>query len=313
MKSVRKLFNKINIDGQILFNEPLSSHSTFRIGGNADVFIRAASVNDLIKIKQTASEEGVPLYPLGEGANILFPDRGYRGVILDTSGLYSFKLDYKSDFSSKKILVKASAGVKISSLAEVCTMEGLAGLENFYGMPGYIGGSVYMNARCYGVSLSDRIESVFYLDENCDINEYIYNENDFDYKKSPFQDKNVIITGALFSLIKNNSGELLNSMYSFKDQRKAKGHYLYPCAGSVFKNNRDFGEPSGKIIDRLGLRGYSIGGAMVSEKHANIIVNRGNATEKDIKNLIDYIYTKVFESFGFSLEREIIYVDGGGK
>ena len=98
-------------------------------------------------------------------------------------------------------------------------------------------------------------------------------------------------------------------MYSYKEERTAKGHYLYPCAGSVFKNNRDFGEPAGKIIDRLGLRGYSLGGAMISEKHANIIVNKGNASEKDIKELIDFISRKVFEAFGFKLEREIIYVN----
>ena len=333
MKSLRKLFNKINIEGEILFDEPLSCHSTFKIGGKADAYIRAASSEDIIKIKKTADSENIPLYPLGEGANVLFSDKGYRGIILDTSLLDYFEIIedfslYKSnagpdsftlpellpaDLSNETVFVKADAGAKMSRLAAACTGEGLQGLENFYGMPGYVGGSIYMNARCYGVSLSERLKYVFYIDENCSKKLYVYSSDDFDYKKSPFQNKNVIIFQALFSLKKISDPALLERMYSFKEERKEKGHYLYPCAGSVFKNNRDFGEPSGKIIDRLGLRGFSVGGAMISEKHANIIVNTGSATAKDIKELISLVSRKVYDSYGFSLEKEVIYVDEGVK
>ena len=334
MKSVRKLFNKINISGEILFDEPLSSHSTFKIGGKADIYIKAASSEDIIKIKKIADSENIPLYPLGEGANILFSDNGYRGIILDTSLLDSIEVmngssvfgadsvsaapELQHDLNAgiwnnnkENVFVKASAGVKISSLAETCTEKGLEGLENFYGMPGFVGGSVFMNARCYGVSLSERIKNVFYIDSNYEKKQYIYSKDDFDYKKSPFQNKNVIILEALFSLKKSLNPDLLDIMHSFKEEREAKGHYMYPCAGSVFKNNREFGEPTGKIIDRLGLRGFSVGGAMISEKHANIIVNTGNATEKDIKKLINFVSRRVYDSCGFSLEREVIYVDEG--
>ena len=336
MKSLRKLFNKINIDGNILYNEPLSEHSTFKIGGKADLYIRAASSEDIIKIKKTADSENIPIYPLGEGANVLFSDRGYRGIILDTSLLDSVEIIQSSALSHSKaavplpeyyadseleggpdhqdhFYVKASAGVKMSRLAETCTEKGFQGLENFYGMPGFVGGSVYMNARCYGVSLSDRIKSVQYLNSICEKEEYIYCREDFDYKKSPFQNKNVIILEAIFSLDKSSEPDLLEKMHSYKEERKSKGHYMYPCAGSVFKNNREFGEPTGRIIDRLGLRGCSVGGAMVSEKHANIIVNTGSATEKDIKKLIDLVRDRVYDSCGFSLEREVIYVDEGVK
>lgn len=307
MKSLRKLFNKINIDGEILFNEPLNLHSTFKIGGKADVYIKSGSVKDIIKIKKLSQEENIPLYPLGEGANVLFSDNGYRGIILDTSLLDS--IHFEEPLNTGYTAVSAEAGVKMSSLAGKCVEKGLKGLENFYGMPGYVGGSIYMNARCYGVSLSERIISAAFVDSSCTVKKYKYCKDDFDYKKSPFQNKDAIILSALFSLEKGETPELAEKMYSYKEERTAKGHYLYPCAGSVFKNNRDFGEPAGKIIDRLGLRGYSLGGAMISEKHANIIVNKGNASEKDIKELIDFISRKVFEAFGFKLEREIIYVN----
>jgi UDP-N-acetylmuramate dehydrogenase len=306
VKSLRKLFNIINIDSEIIFDEPLYLHSTFKIGGNADAYVKISSAEDIINIKKAALLENIPLYPLGEGANVLFSDKGYRGIIIDTSLLDSVTFEGSSGTE-----VRAQSGVKMSDLSEICVEKGLKGLENFYGMPGFVGGSIYMNARCYGVSVSDRIKSVTYIDSECRLNEYIYDENDFRYKISPFQNKDVIIFDTVFFLKNNPAPELRKYMFTCKEERKAKGHYLYPCAGSVFKNNREFGEPTGKIIDRLGLRGYSLGGAMVSDIHANIIVNKGDATEKDIKNLIDFVCRKVFDSFGFKLEREVIYVDEG--
>ena len=306
VKSLRKLFNKINIDSEIIFDEPLYLHSTFKIGGNADAYVKVSSTEDIINIKKAAGIENIPIYPLGEGANVLFSEKGYRGIILDTSLLNSVSFEGISGTE-----VRAQSGVKMSALSEMCVERGLQGLENFYGMPGYVGGSIYMNARCYGVSVSDRIKSVTYIDSECRLQEYIYDKNDFRYKISPFQNKDVIILDTIFILKNNPVPELRNKMVACKEERKAKGHYIYPCAGSVFKNNREFGEPTGKIIDELGLRGYTIGGAMVSEKHANIIVNKGDATGEDIKNLIDFVSRKVFDSFGFKLEREIIYVDEG--
>jgi UDP-N-acetylmuramate dehydrogenase len=308
VKSLRKLFNKINIDSEIIFDEPLYLHSTFKIGGNADAYVKVSSADDIINIKKAALHENIPLYPLGEGANVLFSDKGYRGIVLDTSLLTSVTFEGISGTE-----VRAQSGVKMSDLSEICVGKGLKGLESFYGMPGFVGGSIYMNARCYGVSVSDRIKSVTYIDNECRLNEYIYNENDFKYKISPFQNKDVIILDTVFFLISDSTPELRKYMFTCKEERKSKGHYLYPCAGSVFKNNREFGEPTGKLIDRLGLRGYSIGGAMVSDLHANIIVNKGDATEKDIKDIIDFVSKKVFDSFGFELEREVIYVDERGR
>ncbi len=305
MKSLRKLFNKINIRGEILFEEPLTLHSTFRIGGNADIYVKPQDEKSVRLIKEIADENSIPVYPIGGGANILFQDKGYRGIILDTSDLKGISFDNE--------LVYAEAGVEMSGLAEFTAGKSLKGLETFYGMPGCAGGSIFMNARCYGTSVSDRIIKVTYLDSSNSISTYSFSKKDFGYKVSPFMDKNVIILSAVFSLEEDEAPLLLKRMLSYRKEREEKGHYLFPCAGSVFKNNRDFGEPTGKIIDRLGLRGFKIGGAMISEKHANIIVNTGGATEKDVKNLIDLIEDKVFESFGFRLEREIIYVDEGGR
>ena len=303
MRSLRKLLNNINIRGEILYDEPLSLHSTFRIGGNADIYVKVFNIDDIILTKKAADKENIPLYPIGGGANILFQDKGFRGIILDTSNLKAVSID--------KERVSVKAGVEMSTLAEFTVNKNLKGLEAFYGMPGCAGGSIYMNARCYGISISDKIETVTYIDKNNSIIKYIYNENDLNYKISPFQNKNIIILNAVFKLDINNLHDIKKKMLSYKIEREEKGHYLYPCAGSVFKNNREFGEPTGKIIDKLGLRGVSIGGAMVSEKHANIIVNKGNATEKDVKNLIEYIKERIFDSFGIHLEREIIYVEQG--
>ena len=167
---------------------------------------------------------------------------------------------------------------------------------------------VYMNARCYNASISDALKAAVYLDGDGNICTLETAGGGFDYKKSPFQTNGGIILEGIFATTGGVAAELLQEMEGYKKDREAKGHFAYPCAGSVFKNNRAFGLPSGKIIDNLGLRGYTVGGAKISEHHANIIVNCGNATAQDVKDLVDLIQVRVKEATGFQLEREIIYV-----
>ncbi|MCL2793084.1 MAG: UDP-N-acetylmuramate dehydrogenase [Spirochaetaceae bacterium] len=301
MESLRKLFNKINIEGKLLFNEPLSGHCTFKIGGNAEVFAVPSSIRDMEIILSEIKKASVPYLILGEGANILFSDNGFSGVIISTTNLN--KVSIKDD------MVYAEAGAKVSNLAEFSCKSYLSGLEYFYGMPGTTGGSIYMNARCFGQSVSDVLNNVTYINKLSEISTYKTDKNDFDYKVSPFQNNEGIIIGAEFKLGENKEVDLLEKMADFKKERQTKGHYDFPSAGSVFKNNRDFGEPSGKIIDSLGLRGFSIGGAMISPLHANIIVNMNNALAKDVKELVTLIQEKVYNAYGYTLEREIIYID----
>jgi len=311
MKSLRKLFNKINIEGKLLFDENLAKHCTFKIGGNADVFAIPSNVRDMEIILSEVKKAGVPYCVLGEGANILFSDSGFSGVIISTANL--------AGVSVKENIVSAEAGVKISDLAELSCKSFLAGLEYFFGMPGTAGGAIFMNARCFGQSVSDILHKVIYINKDGDLSEYKADKKDFDYKVSPFQKNSGIILSAEFILKKiadevtekdkeKRKLALFEKMAEFKRERESKGHYAYPSAGSVFKNNRDFGEPTGKIIDSLGLRGFSVGGAMVSPLHANIIVNgSGNALAKDVKELVTLIEEKVYKAYGFTLEREIIY------
>ncbi|MDX9801072.1 MAG: UDP-N-acetylmuramate dehydrogenase [Spirochaetia bacterium] len=301
MKSLSKLFNKININGTMLFDEPLSGHSTFKTGGNADLLAVPQNISALEELLSVIKENDIPYFILGGGANILFSDSGFRGVVIDMAGFNSI--------SFNDCIVKSGAGAEFSLAAEEACKKSLSGLEYFYGMTGSTGGSEYMYARCYGKSVSDVLYKVKYLDELGKICTYRAKQGDFGYKKSPFQNTKNIILEAEFILQHSGRDILLDKSAEFKKDREAKGHYSFPCAGSVFKNNREFGHPSGKIIDSLGLRGFSIGGALVSPLHANIIVNNGNATSEDIKKLIHFIEEKVFKTYGFRLEREIIYID----
>lgn len=306
MNILRKLFKKINIDGTLLYDELLSDHSTFKIGGQAEIFASPASVSDMEKILSIIKKEAIPYFVLGGGANTLFHDKGFKGVIINTSLLNSV--------SFKGNILTVGAGVAVSEQAKESCCKGFSGLEYFYGMPGSVGGSIYMNARCYGKSISDLKGKVTYIDDNGDIGEYIIKQKDFDYKKSPFMETKNIILEAVFQLEESAANkvskkEIEEKMISFKKEREEKGHYQYPSAGSVFKNNKDFGEPTGKIINNLGLKGLSQGGVMISPLHANIIVNTGKGRAEEVKTLVEIVKEKVFKSYGFSLEREIIYAD----
>jgi len=301
VESLRKLFNKINIKGQLLFDESLADHCTFKIGGNAQVYAVPSNLSDMEIILSEVKKASVPFLILGEGANVLFDDKGFNGVIISTTNL--------NKVSVKDNIVYAEAGSKISDLADFSCKSFLSGLEYFFGMPGTTGGAIYMNARCFGQSVSDILNKVFFINSNGEISDYKADKNDFDYKVSPFQNNKSVITGAEFILNENREIDLFEKMAGFKKERQEKGHYDFPSAGSVFKNNRDFGQPTGKIIDSLGLRGFSIGGAMVSPLHANIIVNKNNALAKDVKELVILIQEKVYKVYGYSLKREIIYID----
>ena len=301
IKAVEMIYHplsRLNIQGEVLFNESMARHCSFKVGGPADVFLRPQSREDLRKILGSIEDDSVPIYPLGEGANVLVSDKGIRGIVIDMSAFRGVDI-HGGELS-------AEAGLSVSNAAEHAASAGLAGMAFLYAMPGSIGGSVWMNARCYGRSVSDILSSVEVMDRKGNIEQVNAEKLAFSYKRSPFQKTNDIILKAAFRLETGNPEVIRSEMADHSADRERKGHFLYPSVGSVFKNNRAFGMPTGKIIDELSLKGRQIGGARIADYHANIIINTGTASAEDILNLVEYIERKVFEKRGFQLEREII-------
>ncbi len=279
----------------------MDRHTWFAIGGPADLYVAPGDLEQLQTVCRIAHDEGLPRFVLGAGANILVSDRGIRGVVVDLGRLVGIRIEGNR--------VAAGAGVAMSDLAAETSGAGLAGLEGFFAMPGQVGGSVWMNARCYERSVSDCLESVDLLNDSLEVERVPRGQGDYSYKRSPFQGREGVILGATFGLQPGASPEALRArMSEIRADRERKGHFIHPCAGSMFKNNRAFGMPSGRLIDSLGFRGRRIGGAMVSELHANIIVNAGRATAAEVDALAREIEIKVKETYGFELEREVLLV-----
>ncbi|NOY08831.1 MAG: UDP-N-acetylmuramate dehydrogenase [Spirochaetes bacterium] len=296
--NLRELTKKINIKGRLFFDEPMEKHTTFRIGGPADLFCIPEDIEDLKVFFSFCMEEDIPYFTLGAGANILVSDMGIRGAVIDLSLLNGIKFD--------GTYLSVSAGTLISEASRYAEEKSLTGMEFIYSMPGSTGGSLWMNARCYGRSVSDILDSAEILTENLTVRKYQAKREDFGYKVSPFRKMKGIIINASFRLSQGTKKEISEKMAQIKVDREKKGHFLFPSAGSVFKNNRDFGMPAGKIIEKTGLRGFTIGGAKVSDYHANIIVNTGGARASDVLRLIELVENRVFKQFGFKLEREIL-------
>ena len=305
MKNLWQIVQKINIEpGRISLSEPMSAHTTFKIGGPADLFIRISTRAELAAALRSLREQKTPLFILGGGANILVGDRGIRGVVLDLSGLAEARRTVSG--------LTAGAGLSIDSLCENALALGLGGLENFYGMPGSLGGSIYMNARCYEKDISEILGDIVAVSPTGDSSSLPASSCRWAYKKSPFQPggdyEGWTIAGASLNLHADEPEAIAGVMRSRKLDRRAKGHYLLPSAGSIFKNNRDFGKPTGSILDGLGLKGMRIGDAAVSTWHANIFVNLGKATARDMRALIEIAMEKAFSAYGFRLEPEVLFV-----
>ena len=295
----------------IRFNEPMKDHTTFKVGGPADCWIQVKGNNlpsfcrDLLN---RACLEGIPVFILGGGANIVVSDKGIRGIVLDMN---SWKSCSAGDLSD--ILVFES-GTSIDNAVNTTAEKSLGGLEFFAGMPGTVGGAVWMNARCYGSEISDFLyyTEIIYKDEKEKrfTQKRIYNKEGegFGYKKSPFQKMDCLILKAAFKLIKSDKKQLLTDMDKCRNDRKEKGHYLFPCAGSAFKNNYDFGKPAGQVIDECGLKGLKTGGAQVAPFHGNIIINTGSASAYDIRCLVNEVTVRVKNTAGFNLEPEILFI-----
>ena len=303
---------------EIRYDEPMAAHTTFKVGGPADCWARPggeAFPQAAALLLGAARAEGVPVFILGGGANIVVADRGIRGIVLDTSG-WTGETGEREPTADGGTGMGFRSGTSLDAAAELAASAGLSGLEFLAGMPGSIGGAVWMNARCYGREISDALLETEILD--CSTTDggkgephMIHVPMDkaaFGYKRSPFQNRSCLILSARFSLRPGNEREIREQMKTHRRDREAKGHYRCPSAGSAFKNSRDFGKPMGKIIDELGLRGLRIGGAQVAPFHGNIIINTGDAAAADIRALAEEVAQRVQTALGFTPEPEILFV-----
>lgn len=294
METLKKILKENKINSRVFFNEKASKHTTFKTGGLCDVLIIPETTDEL---QFLLSNINTSITVIGGGANLLVSDNGVRGTVIKTVML--------RDISHTDRTLVVSAGADVSDVCRYALKHSLSGFEFINGMPGTIGGAVWMNARCNGKSISDLLTWVDYINTKNIIKRYHFSENDFSYKDSPFQHNSNLIISACFKVSKGHRKEIKQQMRDNYKDRKSKGHFTYPCAGSVFKNNREFGKPSGMIIESCGLKGTRKGGAQIAPFHGNIIINRGKALSKDVLYLIELIEDTVYKKFGFKLEREI--------
>jgi UDP-N-acetylmuramate dehydrogenase len=313
MFKLREFIERINTQagftGESRYGEPMAPHTTFKAGGPADLWVCPGGEGFpeyAAILLEEARAEGIPVFILGGGANLLVSDRGIRGIVLDTSRWTGWRLLPGGD----AVLVRA--GTAVGTLAEELAVENRGGPEFLAGMPGSAGGALWMNARCYERSVSDILVEAEILDESRRRVRVFPGDGDFAYKKSPFQNRDVLILSGTLALEPRPGEDVRREAAEHRRDREAKGHYRCPSAGSAFKNNRNFGKPTGKIIDELGLRGLRIGGAQVAPWHGNIIINTGGARAADIRSLINEVALRVKAATGFELEPEIVFAGDWG-
>ena len=282
----------------------MKTHTSFRIGGPCDLFLEPGSMAELESALTVLRAEGQPIFILGGGANLLVGDRGIRGAVVHLGGLRAI--------SRRGEALWAEAGVPIDLLCEDCLARGLSGLEDFYGMPGSLGGALFMNARCYEKDFASVTKQITAISPLGEVRNFAQSAEGWSYKFSPFQAggslEGWIVTGACLALVQGDAAATASTMVSRKRDRMAKGHYAWPSAGSMFKNDRRFGKPTGAVLDGLGLRGFRIGDAAVSPLHANIFINLGSATASDMRKLIDLATARTWSAYGINLEPEVRFI-----
>lgn len=275
-------------------NEPMSKHSTFRIGGPARYFITPKDIKQLQQAIVACKETSIPYMILGNGSNVLFLDEGYNGAVIAIG-------DAMSDITIDGTTIYAQAGAMLAKVSMLAKNESLTGMEFASGIPGTIGGAIVMNAGAYGGEMKDIVVSVDLLEDG-EVRTYTCEQMQFAYRHS-IVDNTKIVVGVTLRLEQGNQDEINARMEELKTARVTKQPLEYPSAGSTFK--RPEGYFAAKLIDDCGLRGFRVGGAMVSEKHCGFVVNYDNATAKDVLSLMDAVSQKVYETFNVTLEPEV--------
>ena len=295
------------IKGEVLYDEMMSKYTSMRIGGPADVFVLPANLRDLqIVLKNRGS---CPIWTIGEGTNLLVRDRGIRGIVISLKNCFkSIKrpVFYKSLDGKEKAVIQVDGGVKLSYLAKFTARYGLKGVESLVGIPGSVGGSIAMNAGAEGTEISHVLRSIKFMTLDGEVKTYSKSEMVFAYRKTTFPSKGGIVIEAELDLEKGNITDIHREMDKYLSRRSSTQPLTMPNSGSIFKNPA--GEKAGRLIESAGLKGFRIGGARVSIKHANFIVNKGGASAEDVIRLIKHIQTVVEEKSGIKLEQEIVII-----
>lgn len=298
MERLRRLLLQENIPHEI--DCPLSRHASFRIGGTSDLAVFPQSREQLLRVLCAVLETSVRYAVIGNASNVVFPDGAFHGVVIFTCGYKEITL------SGSRI--QASAGVSLLSLARTACDAALSGLEFAYGIPGTLGGAILMNAGAYGGEISSVcVESEFFDAESGKISSFAGDSQEFGYRTSIYEKHpRYTILGATLQLSPDDRDAVRLRMEDYIARRRSKQPLDFPSAGSVFK--RPEGHFAGKLIEDCGLKGFSIGGAQVSEKHAGFIINRGGATAADVRALVEFIRERVFITFGIELVCEIKFI-----
>lgn len=286
--------------GDFLENESMAKHTSYKVGGICKFFVTPFSVDKLLILIKELDKNSINYIVIGNGSNTIFSDDLYDGVIINLCKLNNIEIN------NDKIMVEA--GYSLIRLSNLCANNSLSGLEFASGIPGSVGGAVYMNAGAYKSDMSEVIESVTFLDENYKLNTLPKDKLEFGYRTSIFKEKKYIILSVIINLKPGDKEEIIDLMNDRRERRINSQPLEYPSAGSVFRNPSET-VFAGKLIEDLGLKGYSIGGAKVSEKHANFIVNYNNATAKDIRDLISFIRDEVEKKYDITLKVEQEFVN----
>lgn len=293
-----KIINSaLNLGFGVFENEPLCTRTSFKIGGPADLLIECRDIEKLPILLTEIKANKIPLTVIGNGSNLLVSDSGIKGIVLVIAD---------DSVTVSGDIITASAGAKLSKLCNVALENGLSGLEFGFGIPGTVGGAVYMNAGAYGGEIKQVITSATSITRSGEIVTRSVDELELGYRTSVFKGNTDVILSAEFKLMQDEKEIIKEKMYDFLSRRKDKQPLEFPSAGSTFK--RPEGHFAGALIEQCGLKGFSIGGAEVSTKHAGFVINRGNATCEDVKELIKHIQETVFNETGVMLETEVIYL-----
>jgi len=283
------------IQGRILFDTPMRQLTSIKVGGPADVVLFPKDVEELRKTVRFARKRKIPTLILGKGTNLIVRDNGIRGWLVSLSqGLRRVRFDGET--------VAAEAGLPLQQLVQYSVQKGLTGLEPFFGIPGTVGGGLAMNAGAWGVEMKDVVHSITLMKEDGEIVERTRSRLRFSYRRFFLPSSWVILRGK-FHLRRGRREEILERVRSYSEMRKRAQPIGYPSAGSIFKNPKE--GPAGRWIEEAGLKGFRMGQAMVSEHHANFIINRGKATAEEIIHLMEWIEKRVYEEKGISLQREV--------
>ncbi|MEA3423240.1 MAG: UDP-N-acetylmuramate dehydrogenase [Bacillota bacterium] len=298
-KTILEIQKIIGIEN-VLLNEPMKNHTSFKIGGPARAVVLPRNVEEIQKTIRLLDENNIKHYILGNGTNVLFPDDGYNGIVIKIAKQFS-------DINIDGDVVYAQAGALLSKVSKLAAKATLTGLEFASGIPGSIGGAVVMNAGAYGGEMKDVIVEATAIDQNGNLMVFKNGELDFGYRRSVIKDKGYIVISAEMQIKKGNSHDIYALMDELDEKRAAKQPVNLPSAGSTFK--RPIGHYAGKLIQDAGLKGLIHGGAMVSELHSGFIVNVDNATYEDIVTLIEIVRRTVKEKYSVDLEPEVKIVE----